>query len=269
VGSNANPLTNSYATGNISGNNCVGGLVGETFDVVSNCYSVGNVSGNSYVGGLVGKGWEELYYDCFWDIETSGQVSSDGGTGKTTYEMQDPNTFLKAGWDFVGEAVNGTQNIWRLCEDTVDYPRFAWEFIPADFVCPDGVEMRDFAILGAQWQQPPGKPSIDIAPNGGDGIVDRFDLAELVDNWLIEWKVLLPDRASNPYPPDGTGISDFDTDLTWTAGTRAKSHDVYFGTSNPPPFIRNQIAAIFDPGTMAYDTTYYWRIDEVGAYGTA
>ncbi|MHC4642282.1 MAG: hypothetical protein ACYS32_11610, partial [Planctomycetota bacterium] len=57
-------------------------------------------------------------------------------------------------------------------------------------------------------------------------------------------------------------------DLSWTAGVGATSHDVYFGTSNPPPFLLNQATTTFDPGTMAYGTTYYWRIDEVDAYGT-
>jgi len=42
---------------------------------------------------------------------------------------------------------------------------------------------------------------------------------------------------------------------------------VYFGTTNPPPFIGNQTATIFYPGTMTISTTYYWRIDEVGPYG--
>jgi hypothetical protein len=44
--------------------------------------------------------------------------------------------------------------------------------------------MRDFAVLAAQWRLPPAEPSADIAPNGGDNIVDRFDLAALFDNWL-------------------------------------------------------------------------------------
>jgi hypothetical protein len=33
-------------------------------------------------------------------------------------------------------------------------------------------------------KQPPGVPSADIAPPGGDGIVDMNDLGLLVDNWL-------------------------------------------------------------------------------------
>jgi hypothetical protein len=44
--------------------------------------------------------------------------------------------------------------------------------------------MRDFAVLAAQWRLPPAEPSADIAPNGGDNIVDRFDLAAMADNWL-------------------------------------------------------------------------------------
>jgi hypothetical protein len=56
-------------------------------------------------------------------------------------------------------------------------------------------------------------------------------------------------------------------DLSWTPGHDAISHDVYFGISYPPPFIHNQISTTFDPGTMAYRTTHYWRIDEVSDSG--
>jgi len=59
-----------------------------------------------------------------------------------------------------------------------------------------------------------------------------------------------------------------DADLSWTAGSDATSHDVYFGTTDPPPFVQNQTQTTFDPGTMANDTTYYWRIDELNAQGT-
>ncbi len=75
-------------------------------------------------------------------------------------------------------------------------------------------------------------------------------------------------QASNPNPADGATTVSTTADLSWTAGVGATSHDVYFGTSSTPPSIGNQAAATFDPGTMAYSTTYYWRIDETGAYGT-
>jgi hypothetical protein len=46
------------------------------------------------------------------------------------------------------------------------------------------VDYVDYAILASQWQQPLGVHSADIAPNGGDGIVDIQDLYILVVNWL-------------------------------------------------------------------------------------
>ncbi|MBN1392717.1 MAG: hypothetical protein JW947_07935, partial [Sedimentisphaerales bacterium] len=49
------------------------------------------------------------------------------------------------------------------------------------------------------------------------------------------------------------------------------SHDVYFGTDSTPDsgeFQGNQPGTTFDTGTMSYNTTYYWRIDEKNAGGT-
>jgi hypothetical protein len=62
----------------------------------------------------------------FWDIETSGQLTSAGGTGKTKAEMQTRSTFINAGWDFADETANGTENIWWILEGQ-DYPRLWWE----------------------------------------------------------------------------------------------------------------------------------------------
>ncbi|MDR3001625.1 MAG: hypothetical protein LBU89_10200 [Fibromonadaceae bacterium] len=48
-------ISNSYATGNVVGNENVGGLVGDFFGTISNSYSTGKVSGVNRVGGLVGR----------------------------------------------------------------------------------------------------------------------------------------------------------------------------------------------------------------------
>jgi hypothetical protein len=55
---------------------------------------------------------------------------------------------------------------------------------PADLNLDCEVDFVDFAVLAGQWQQPPGEPSADIAPHGGDGIVDMNDLGLLVESWL-------------------------------------------------------------------------------------
>jgi len=59
-------------------------------------------------------------------VESSGQLASDGGIGKTTIEMQTESTFTNTGWDFVGETANGTEDIWWIDEGQ-DYPRLWWE----------------------------------------------------------------------------------------------------------------------------------------------
>ena len=82
----------------------------------------------------------------------------------------------------------------------------------------------------------------------------------------------VPGPATNPSPATGarqipaTGVT-----LSWTAGSGATSHDVYFGTNSNPggaEFQGNQPGVTFATGSLARRINYYWRIDEVNAYGT-
>jgi hypothetical protein len=88
------------------------------------------------------------------------------------------------------------------------------------------------------------------------------DAAELILHGSVNY------NASDPHPADGAIDVETDAVLTWSPGDYADSHDVYFGTTSPGTFQRNQTAATFEPGTLNVGTTYFWRIDEVGAYGT-
>jgi len=94
--------------------------------IITASYSTGFVSSRGSVGGLVGAGGPGGVTGSFWNIETSGQTASLAGAGKTTAEMLAAATFLDAGWDFVGESVNGTEDIWWIVEGE-DYPRLWWE----------------------------------------------------------------------------------------------------------------------------------------------
>jgi hypothetical protein len=130
VGENSSGvITNCYTNGIVSGDWCVGGLIGvNSSGTITTSYAASNVSGDFWsVGGLVGENSSGEVTDSFWDTQTSGQVTSDGGAGKTTAEMQTISTFLGAGWDFMDETANGTDDIWDICE-TVDYPKLAWQF---------------------------------------------------------------------------------------------------------------------------------------------
>jgi hypothetical protein len=46
------------------------------------------------------------------------------------------------------------------------------------------VDSVDLGILVDQWLGAPSSPSADIAPDGGDGIVNFLDYAVLAGHWL-------------------------------------------------------------------------------------
>jgi hypothetical protein len=94
--------------------------------VTLNCYSTGTVTGDDHFGGLVGNNDDSEIRNSFWDIESSEQLISAGGTDRTTAEMQVQSTFTDVGWDFEGEPANGTYDLWWIDEGQ-DYPRLWWE----------------------------------------------------------------------------------------------------------------------------------------------
>jgi hypothetical protein len=130
------------------------------------------------------------------------------------------------------------------------------------------VDFKDFSKLAKYWRQE--EDSVDIAPLPlVDGTVNFKDLNSLAEDWLTAtWIPPLPSPATIIHPSDGATNVDPNDDLSWTAGSDATSHDVYFGTSNPPPFIGRQTATTYDPNTMDENTGYFWRIDEVNLWGT-
>jgi rhodanese-related sulfurtransferase len=193
-GSNPGVVTACYSTGPVSGGSGVGGLVGENAPpyaagavTVACCYSTGMVSGKVNVGGLLGYNSGGTTAS-FWDMQTSGQTISSGGTGKTTAEMQTASTFLDAGWDFVDETENGTEDIWSICEGT-NYPRLVWQIPVGDFVCSDGITIDDFLFFMEHWLDDNCDSSNDYC-EGTDldqsGTVDVNDLEIFFENWSAE-----------------------------------------------------------------------------------
>ncbi|MCD4817417.1 MAG: PKD domain-containing protein [Candidatus Cloacimonetes bacterium] len=136
-------VSNCYSEGNVGGYNLVGGLIGyiNYSSTVSNCYSIGNVSGDGTVGGLIGDNVNSTISNSFWDIETSGQTTSDGGTGKTTSEMKDVSTYtdlssigLSTAWDFFGNPNDdtGVEDYWNIDGIRINegYPYLSWQSPP-------------------------------------------------------------------------------------------------------------------------------------------
>ena len=73
-----------------------------------------------------------------------------------------------------------------------------------------------------------------------------------------------PNAPSNPSPADGETNVSITTDLSWQCSDPdgdALTYDVYFGTSSTPPKVASNISSTtYDPGTLQYSTTYYWKI---------
>jgi hypothetical protein len=129
VGANGGNVSESYSLDSVSGNSSVGGLIGDNKWTVSNCYAAGSVVGNNDTGGLVGKGSYNDVTNSFWDTETSGQATSDGGTGKNTTEMKDITTFSGVGWNITAVASSSTRDpayIWNIVDDAT-YPFLSWQ----------------------------------------------------------------------------------------------------------------------------------------------
>ena len=114
VGSNNDTIDNCYSRGDADSiDGCVGGFAGQNMaaSTITNCYSTGGASGLSFIGGFNGYN-QGVITDCFWDTETSGLPSSDGGTPKTTAEMKSQATFDPP-WDFA--------SIWGI-QESLTYP---------------------------------------------------------------------------------------------------------------------------------------------------
>ncbi|MFA5103410.1 MAG: choice-of-anchor D domain-containing protein [Candidatus Thermoplasmatota archaeon] len=99
--------------------------------------------------------------------------------------------------------------------------------------------------------------------NGGDGT-------------LKAWFNRPPYAPSGPSPSNGqTGVSR-NADLLWTGGDPDTGdtvyYDVYFeaGDSTPDILVSNhQTSTTYDPGTMGYSTTYYWKIIAFDNHGAS
>lgn len=153
-------IYNCYATGDVNGVDCVGGLVGLNSRSLWNCYSTGKVRGiGRDTGGLFGANGARGTVGCgsgritssYWDTQTSGQTKMCGdGTscsymycsdtyGRTTAQMKQQATFTN--WDFV--------NIWDIGENQT-YPHLR-TVLPSDLNKDKKTNFLDLCIVAERW----------------------------------------------------------------------------------------------------------------------
>jgi len=102
--------------------------------------------------------------------------------------------------------------------------------------------------------------------------VDEFDDTETHKGEV--WSFTTEGAVSGPNPSNGDiGVSPPQI-LTWDAGVVAASHEVYFGmdadavknAGKTSPEYKGPKALgdeSYDPGKLVFNTTYFWRIDEI------
>jgi hypothetical protein len=87
-----------------------------------------------------------------------------------------------------------------------------------------------------------------------------------------------PPAITSPVPADNAVNVSVEQILGWSASSSIENFDVYFGvdsidvgdaTRDSPEFMGNQTGKLFDPGDLAADFTYYWRVDTRGPGGTS
>jgi len=106
--------------------------------------------------------------------------------------------------------------------------------------------------------------------------VDQFDGSNTYTGDV--WSFTTTGAAGNPQPADGLGTAPLNATLTWTPADTAVSHDLYLGadadavrnaTKASPEYVGNKVkgSESHNPGKLAWDTEYFWRVDAVYAAG--
>ncbi|MFZ2149179.1 MAG: PA14 domain-containing protein, partial [Sedimentisphaerales bacterium] len=116
---------------------------------------------------------------------------------------------------------------------------------------------------------------LEYFDSGGDAVEQLYWSTPTMDEQIIPAGPLQPPlRAGSPNPPNGAVDVSQTPILTWSPGDQAASHQVYFGTDenavlnaatgSPEDKGTNGLGSeSYDPGQLEWDTTYYWRVDEV------
>ena len=118
---------------------------------------------------------------------------------------------------------------------------------------------------------------MDYYESGNGAVVELLWSSPSTPRQIVPQAALSPPiRANSPSPGNRTTGTKMTPILSWNAGDYAASHEVYFGTdadavanatTSSPEYkgTRALGAEIYDPGKLAWYTTYYWRVDEVNS----
>lgn len=194
---NGSNITNGAFCGYMNNDN--NSSIETSYTTGSVYYSIG---GDPVDRGFVG--WDEYnqggyYSNNFWDKEVSNQENVFGATAMDNGEAQNAYTYLSAGWDFVGETANGTDDYWNIDYSSQGinkansvlntnaindgYPFFSWQSnnIPEIRIIVDGVEFYNGQGYDFGFVVPGGEYNVEVTvENVGSADLYLFPLPEIV-----------------------------------------------------------------------------------------
>ncbi|MHC4677691.1 MAG: LamG-like jellyroll fold domain-containing protein [Planctomycetota bacterium] len=182
--------------------------------------------------------------------------------------------------------------IWSIDDDVtksqIEFPNIkAGEWYHVFGVRVKGIETRLYVngVLGVSGPDQTGDITSDAPMYFGDRFAGDRDFEGIIDEVALYNRALSDDEVFRNFEARGLGsalipadaASDVSRDiiLSWEESVLAATYDVYFGTNfnavntadatNPMAVLAgpSQDANTFDPGRLAFDQTYYWRVDEV------
>jgi hypothetical protein len=148
-----------------------------------------------------------------------------------------------------------TEYFWRI--DCVNYdgttPGDVWSFTTGPIQVLKELNLNEFAD---------GRP-LATTPTGTEQPLDEWEDGVPAKLFLNPAYGTTPTKVGTPSPPDESITASIFSILSWIDNMDYMNYDVYFGETNPPPFIGNQAIKSYDPGQLDYETLYYWRIDPI------
>jgi len=189
-------ISNSYSTASASSSTYgASALVGRLISgSIENSYGIGSVSAPSGNGGLIGEKNSGIVTNSYWDTETTGQSSSADGTGLTTAQMKQRNSF--SGFDFT--------DIWYI-EEGSGYPKLQeTKYNELIITGAEGWRMLSSPVSGASfgtlldslWTQ--GFTGADVSHGNSN-----------VYTWSESARSFQPITNANEVPASGTGFLTF------------------------------------------------------------
>ena len=293
-------ISTSYSTAYVSGSRNVGGLIGyRNNGSVTNSYATGRVARSSgtatTIGGLIGDSRAAAsgaISNSYYDTSTSGCVTggsdgcttSDGGTGKTTRQLQTPTgyTGIYANWNTnldgdttTGDAMTGNDNPWTF-GNKMQYPMLQYKMMSTTPQNGQAMGIPDnwnAPIVGERVSVCLATPSNRATGGSGGKKAWIWEKSTNGDTWTAISRSVLPSFEYTPTTADvgsylrakvqlsGGGFA-----YTRALGGRVKNASaatagsaISFVSGNASPRVGTQIVASDPRPTGAVDARFSWQ----------